>query len=149
MKRTMLALLLLVSQVVSAKLSNELDCLAHNIYFESRNQPTPAQFAVGFVTMNRVKSNAFPNSICKVVKQKHQFSWFWDGLSDKPNEKEAYEKAKKIATLLLSGRFTDNTSGALFYHSNKVKPKWAEHFYFIAQYGDHLFYRYRNTDLKN
>jgi spore germination cell wall hydrolase CwlJ-like protein len=128
-------------------METEVDCLAHNIYFESRNQSTSSQFAVGFVTLNRVKDSRFPNTICKVVKQRHQFSWLWDDIPDKPLEKKAYAIAKKIATLLMSGKFTDNTGGALFYHSKEVMPKWAKQLKFIAQYEDHLFYTYKNIQL--
>ena len=62
----------------------ELYCLANNIYFESRNQPKLGQIAVGQVTMNRVNSPKFPNTVCGVVKQggekrnRCQFSWYCD-----------------------------------------------------------------------
>ena len=141
MKRFLFLLLFIMPLRIEADLTKDINCLAHNIYFESRNQSASAQFAVGFVTMNRVKSPQFPNNICDVVKQRHQFSWYWDGLSDKPKNKKAYALAEKIASMILSGRFVDNTGGALFYHSYKVKPKWAKHMEFIAQYEDHLFYR--------
>ncbi len=140
------ALILFATPVV-AHMKTELDCLAHNIYFESRNQSTSSQFAVGFVTMNRVTDSRFPNTICKVVKQRHQFSWLWDDIPDKPLEKKAYAIAEKIATLIMSGKFTDNTGGALFYHSKEVMPKWAKQLKFIAQYEDHLFYTYKNIQL--
>ena len=129
-------------------METEVDCLAHNIYFESRNQSTSSQFAVGFVTLNRVKDSRFPNTICKVVKQRHQFSWLWDDIPDKPLEKKAYTIAKKIAVMVMSGKFTDNTGGALFYHSHTVSPKWAKQLKFIAQYEDHLFYTFQNVNLK-
>ena len=47
----------------------ELYCLANNIYFESRNQPKLGQIAVGQVTMNRVNSPKFPNTVCGVVNR--------------------------------------------------------------------------------
>ena len=43
--------------------------MAKNIYYEARDQTTKGQIAVALVTINRVKSRRFPNSICKVVKQ--------------------------------------------------------------------------------
>ena len=49
--------------------ADEVNCLALNIYHEARNQPFMGKLAVGFVTLNRVKSDNFPNTICEVVKQ--------------------------------------------------------------------------------
>ena len=43
-------------------------CLALNIYFEARDQTVKGQMAVALVTINRVTSKRFPNTICKVVK---------------------------------------------------------------------------------
>ena len=57
----------------------EVECLAENIYFESAMEPKEGKLAVAFVTMNRLKSGKFADSICGVVKQKvgntYQFSW--------------------------------------------------------------------------
>ena len=58
------------AQANSADRFEELYCLAKNIYFESRNQPWVGQVAVAQVTLNRVRDSRFPNTICKVVKQK-------------------------------------------------------------------------------
>ena len=49
--------------------ADEVNCLALNIYHEARNQPFMGKLAVGFVTLNRVKSKEFPNTVCGVVKQ--------------------------------------------------------------------------------
>jgi spore germination cell wall hydrolase CwlJ-like protein len=56
----------------TAILDKEIRCLAKNIYFEARNEPTLGQIAVAFVTLNRVDSNQFPDTICTVVEQKTQ-----------------------------------------------------------------------------
>ena len=49
--------------------SEDLICLAENIYWEARNQSLEGKLAVAHVTINRVKSNKFPNNVCGVVKQ--------------------------------------------------------------------------------
>ena len=63
--------LLLSPKAVAEELDvrKELYCLATNIYFESRNQPQVGRVAVGQVTMNRMNSPKFPNTVCEVVKQ--------------------------------------------------------------------------------
>ena len=74
-------------------------CLAKNIYFEARDQSTKGQIGVALVTINRVNSKHFPNTLCKVVHQgqinrygkmilhKCHFSWYCDGKSDTPKDK--------------------------------------------------------------
>ena len=70
-QKTVLVLgaLLFTAPVQAADRFEELYCLAKNIYFESRNQPKLGQIAVAQVTMNRVNSPKFPDSVCGVVQQ--------------------------------------------------------------------------------
>ena len=53
---------------------DEVKCLAQNVYFEARDQPTKGQIAVALVTLNRVNSRRFPNNICKVIHQASRYS---------------------------------------------------------------------------
>lgn len=53
----------------------EVTCLALNIYYEARGEPLSGQQAVAEVTMNRVASPRFPNTVCEVVYEKR-----WDRL---------------------------------------------------------------------
>ena len=50
----------------------DLRCLAENIYFEARGEPLRGQYAVAEVTLNRVASPHFPDTICDVV---HDTRW--------------------------------------------------------------------------
>ena len=50
-------------------MDREFECLALNVYFESRGEPLAGQYAVAAVTLNRVVHPAFPDSICQVVMQ--------------------------------------------------------------------------------
>ena len=144
MKKLLATIILAISlQNLSyaSPLTSELTCLAYNIYFEARNQLTQHQFAVAFVTINRKNSKLFPDTICGVIKQRLQFSWYWDGKSDKPQESSALATAFKVAKLALSGNFTDNTGGALWYHNQTVNPHWASNLEKVGTFGDHTFYR--------
>ena len=131
------------AQANSADRFEELYCLAKNIYFESRNQPTLGQIAVGQVTMNRVNSPKFPNTVCGVVKQKDQFSWYWDSKSDKPYEKKAFEISLDIAERMLSERDYYIVVGkdATHYHASYVSPYWAKKFTRLKKVGTHIFYK--------
>lgn len=130
----------------------ELRCLALNIYWESRSEPLQGQLAVAGVTMNRVASEKFPDSICGVVKQggyyrKHrcQFSWQCDGRSDKPKEAKAWSNAQQLARLYLAGVYEDPTEQAKWYHADYVSPDWAKRMERTAKIGRHIFYREQDT----
>lgn len=136
-------------------LNNNYHCLASNIYWESRNQSLGGKVAVGQVVLNRVDSERFPDTICTVVKQTKfypsgnidlhdcQFSWYCDGKSDVPLEKEkdVYEESFRLAVKLLENRPMDFTEGAVHYHSDKVVPYWAESMIQTTRIDNHIFYR--------
>lgn len=122
-------------------------CLAMNVYFEARNQSLAGQLAVAQVTLNRVQSARYPNTVCGVVFQggdqeryKCHFSWFCDGKSDRPRNAKAWETALLVSSAALSGSRHIDLEGVTHYHSIKVKPYWAEHFQYVTQIEDHIFY---------
>ena len=131
-----------------------ITCLALNIYFESRNQPIEGQIAVSQVVLERVKSEKYPNTVCEVVfqgptyswsvnypiKDRCQFSWYCDGLSDKPKDKIAWLNSLEVAEKVYYG-LTDTVKGATHYHSVKVDPWWAKYKVKVRQIGDHIFYK--------
>jgi spore germination cell wall hydrolase CwlJ-like protein len=130
---------------------SELRCLALNIYHEARSESAKGQEAVAAVTLNRVESKSFPNSVCKVVKQggqkRHrcQFSWWCDGRSDRPSEPAAWERALELGRESLLGLRDDPTDGALYYHADHVRPSWSRKLQRTARIGDHIFYRPAST----
>ncbi len=121
-------------------------CMAKNIYFESRTQSTKGQLAVGLVTINRVESSRWPDTVCGVVYQHLQFSWYWDGLSDRPKQLKQWETALVLASALLSeeGKIEDFTYGSDHYHADYVEPKWRLVMVRVTQIEQHIFYRYEN-----
>ncbi len=134
--------------------TGELRCLALNIYWESRSEPLKGQLAVAGVTMNRVHSDKFPNTICGVVQhsrsiRKHscQFSWWCDGKRDDPEELSAWRNAQQLARLFLAGIYQDPTANALWYHADYVTPDWADKMERTAKIGHHIFYRAENTHM--
>lgn len=131
----------------TSSIDPELHCLALNIYHEARSEPELGQIAVAQVTLNRVQSPHFPDSICAVVKQgtnrpgRCQFSWWCDGRPDRPTEPEAWQQALAIGRRVLEDRVMDPTQGALYYHATSVRPEWSNRFKRTARIGRHLFYR--------
>jgi N-acetylmuramoyl-L-alanine amidase len=127
-----------VSRDLSKK---ELGCLVENVYHEARGEDDLGQAAVAHVTLNRVKSPFYPNSVCDVVWQPGQFSWTQDGKSDRMMDPRAIQKAVDIALAVTRGKIKDPTGGSMHYFAHKrVKPAWAEAgFRFIL--GQHTFVR--------
>ncbi len=139
---------------------SEIVCLAENIYHESRGEGVSGMFAVGHVTMNRVKSSRFPDSVCGVTKQtkyvkswrtgelvpainRCQFSWYCDGkpeIVDK--QSNAWKNSMSIAAAVfyrLEG--DDITHGSMWYHAERVTPYWAHTMSKVMQVNKHIFYR--------
>lgn len=136
----------------------DIQCLQANIFFEARNQTNIGKIAVAQVTLNRVKSINYPNTVCevvtagkrhngKMVKHMCAFSWYCDGLSDRPNlknkiEHEKWSVAYNIAISMLSGEITlDNE--ATHYHTVSSNPYWSNHpsMRKLITIGDHIFYK--------
>ena len=142
--------------------SDQMQCLAMNMYHEARDQGTAGRLAVSAVVLNRVNDDRFPNSVCEVVfqgptraswknpsisypiKNKCQFSWYCDGKSDEIKDEKTYQKILDFASLILHNniRFVDITDGATHYHADYVKPDWAKTKTRTTEIGDHIFYRW-------
>ena len=138
-----------------AKVEDELFCLAQNIYFEARSEPTAGRRAVAHVVMNRVASARFPSTVCEVVRQggesrlhRCQFSWWCDGQSDDIKNEKSWRDAERLASFVYWGLSIDMTGGALFYHADYVKPQWRKAFNKGPTIGRHIFYSYKTPAKK-
>jgi len=130
-----------------ARMADSLECLALNIYHEARGESDAGKLAVGQVVMNRVADPGFPNEVCAVVKQKGRiftnrchFSWWCDGLTDRPTEARAWTEAQSLAGKILAGQVEDPTGGALWYHADSVAPDWRTKLVPLSKIGHHQFY---------
>ena len=162
-----LILLLIPTQAYA---ETSLDCLAKNIYFEAKSESFVGQTAVALVVLNRVMDKRYPNNICDVIyegptyeswktrtipdlpeharvyyprRDRCQFSWYCDGKADEVKEESAYQKAHKVAWLVIHGHMFDFTQGATHYHADYVNPKWTKqkNMIKIVQIDTHIFYR--------
>jgi len=129
----------------------DMKCLSLNIYHEAKGEPYLGKLAVAYTTLNRVRNDRYPNDVCAVVKQRHQFSWFWDGKSDKIRDSKAYMKALDAAVQALYEHGTemhdDPTNGSMWYHSIRMKrfPKWAKKLKREVIIYNHVFYSQKKT----
>lgn len=123
----------------------EIDCLTRNIYREAGIEPEDGMIAVGLVTMNRVKTEGFPETVCKVVNQKRkqtcQFSWVC--LQNLPRVDQriySYSRSLAIKVFFNHNKIVDTTQGALFYHADYVRPRW-NNLEVTTKIGRHIFYK--------
>ena len=126
----------------------ELDCLTRNIYWEAASEPFEGKVAVAQVTLNRVASGRFPDTVCGVVYQKNviyervvcQFSWFCEGNHKvKAIHTPLYRESEEVAKRVLFEHFRlPSLTNAMYYHADYVNPGWQ--LPRIEKIGRHIFY---------
>lgn len=109
-------------------------CLAEAVYREARGETYRGQLAVAQTVINRTRVAIFPNSICKVVFQKGQFSWTQGWKADWRADHHSYQ----VARVALMGSHSMRDFNALYFHNTSVKPGWNKKK--IARIGNHIFY---------
>ncbi|WP_347550216.1 cell wall hydrolase [Pseudalkalibacillus hwajinpoensis] len=131
-----------VNQVTKDQLSvtkysvEEIEMLAKLINGEARGESFEGKVAVAAVTMNRVSSSEFPNSIKEVIFEKGAYTAVSDGQYDKKPGKEAY----RAVYAALSG--ADPSTGALFYYNPEIATdSWIRTRPIIESIGKHVFTR--------
>jgi len=119
----------------------DLVCLAMNIYHEGRGESARGQAAIAAVTMNRLRSARYPNSVCEVVWQRKQFSWTRAAARHHViDDAQAWRRALTIAELFLGGAQLALVSEATHYHTVDVRPFWSKNIPALALIGKHVFY---------
>ena len=120
---------------------HELGCLALNVYHEGRGESIKGQEAIATVTMNRVRSKHFPDTVCEVVWQRKQFSWTHIATRHHAvNDLDAWRQSLDIARLFLDGAGVAHVGAATHYHAESVKPNWVAENKLVGKVGNHYFY---------
>jgi len=139
----------------------EVLCMAKNIFYEAAIESTAGKLAVAHVTLNRVDSHRYPNTVCEVVyegphyiasdgqvlpkRDRCQFSWYCDGKGDVPREgSRLWEDSQELAkyVLLRQKELPDITDGALHYHASYIAaPRWAKRKTITTKIDTHIFYK--------
>ena len=124
------------------------DCLAAAVHYEAASEGVMGQRAVAQVVLNRVRSTAFPQTVCDVVFQGSmrttgcQFTFTCDGaLTRRPSEL-AWRRAQLVAGDALAGVVDPSVGTATHYHANWVTPYWRTSLVKLATVGTHIFYRW-------
>jgi spore germination cell wall hydrolase CwlJ-like protein len=141
---------------LSRQLYEDIQCLTENIYFEARSQSTAGWLGIASVTINRFRSEKFPDSICGVVyqgpthevsnvplKNKCQFSWYCDGVAEYVEDVEMFFEIMRFTEIILNSQVMmfDVTDGATHYHNDSVEPHWAKSMTRTIRIDNHIFYR--------
>jgi spore germination cell wall hydrolase CwlJ-like protein len=137
------------AEIATVKLLAERRCLAEAMYYEARGEGISGEEAIAEVVFNRVRSGAFPATICGVVYEgshlKHacQFSFTCNGDLNRPKNALAWARAKFLAAKIMMGAMplADTTDDATSYHAVDVQPGWAGQMEKTVQIGNHIFYR--------
>ena len=134
--------------VTASTRMKELDCLTRNIYWEAASEPFEGKVGVAQVTINRMNSGKFADSVCEVVYQKNvvyqkvicQFSWYCENTHKiRPIHKPLWEESELVARKVLLENFRlPSLKNALYYHADYVQPNWKMPK--IEKIGRHIFY---------
>lgn len=124
--------------------ANKMDawCLAKNIFHEAGIEDRLGRYAVAQVTLNRVRSSRYPNTICDVVYDPAQFSWTLDRnlRKSRPTGPLWRESVRVAEDVIHRGYRVKGLESAMFYHADYVSPFWRKPEAKIAKVGTHIFY---------
>lgn len=131
--------------------NNDYRCLLRAVWHEARGESFKGQLFVSKTILNRTRSERFPQSICKVVYQKYQFSFAHKIPMNKQNVRPKTELEKQTFRQVELASFIsiwadrlgiDFSQGSKYYHSVNVKPRWdytkLEN---TQRIGNHIFYK--------
>ena len=120
--------------VTATEKIRQLDCLTRNIYWEAASEPFEGKVAVAQVTMNRLASGRFGDSVCGVIYQKNvfyervicQFSWVCETThKTRPVYQPLWQESELVAKKVLLENFRlPSLKDALYYHAEYVSPGW-------------------------
>ena len=130
---------------------DEVRLLAATAWGEARSEGENGMRAVAHVMVNRI-GDRFGEDLATVILSPKQFSVWNRG---DPNRRTVVNLARdpssvatdpewavadRVAREVLSGQSIDPTSGALFYHTRAVRPRWARVGQGRQVIGQHIFY---------
>lgn len=118
-------------------------CMAKNIYHEARGESYEGKLAVAQVTINRLKSGRWGDSVCSVVMSPYQFSWANDRSARwyHPRGTKWIEAQAIAKQVLVDGVRLRGLEKAKYFHADYVSPRWRLHKRRLVQIDRHIFYK--------
>lgn len=127
---------------VYAYTAADRECLKRVMYFESKRSSKNGFMAVGTVVMNRLTSEAYPNTICDVVTQENQFA---PGLMTKAMDEETAPEIEEAINAILRGERHPQVNSAMFFHQKGMKFPY-RNMHYVTVAGGNAFYEKRGRD---
>lgn len=139
-------------------LSKQEKCLATMVYGEARGEEEKGMIAVAYTAVNRAANK----TVCGVILSPKQYSIFNDNPTLRAAavskhlepyqhnviDKASWDKALKVAKIVINKSIKDPTNGATHYLSPKLMksmkyryPKWSKQYKVAAVIGNHKFYK--------
>lgn len=116
-----------------------LICKQEAIYYETRNQPIPAMFAVVEATNRRIADWRWDNDACAVVYAPDQYEWAADKPERKPEESASWDLAGEIVEIV-EKYGPSATRCADHWHDDSEWPWWTESMELEVVIGNMYFY---------
>ena len=117
-------------------------CLSLALYHEARGEPLQGQLMAARVIMNRMQSPRWPSSMCAVITQDRQFSFYRKDNTPKPRDEVAWAKAQKLAVEIINDPDILPFSTSDHYHTVEVHPVWRRTLHKVVRIGRHVFWSY-------
>ena len=117
-------------------------CLSLALYHEARGEPLLGQLMVAKVIVNRMESRRWPSSMCNVITQDRQFSFYRKDNTPKPRDEVAWVKAQELAVKIINEPDILPYTVADHYHTVDVYPVWRRKLHRVVRIGKHVFYSY-------
>ena len=124
----------------------DINALILNAYNEARGESTAGVRAILRVTMARVESACYPDTVHEVVYQPAQFSWTHQRgaprtlAAARAEEPASFSRVKEIVEDFIEDGAP--ASEATLYHARSVRPKWSRSRAVerSSVLGSHIFY---------
>lgn len=124
----------------------EVDCITEAVYFEARGEPLQGRKAVIEVILNRTDNiKAYPNKVCDVIYQKHQFSYrlydykvhnvkLYNNIKEEVKQHLFHVKILNLDSKRVIKKCSDH------YDGKTSKAHWIKNMDCPQQIGNHIFY---------
>lgn len=120
------------------------DCttLAEAAYYEARGENDIGVVSVLHTILNRVAHKSWPDSVQGVVYKPKHFSYTHDGsMKQGMNDKKQVARMNILAYDVLHGLIESPVGNSTHYHATNVNPYWVTDMEYVANVGNHRFYR--------
>ena len=142
--------------------------LSRNVLFEAGIEPFEGKLAVACITLNRVRSRAFPNRMKSVIWQPAQFSWThltkyarYRGpraritigklAARHPSWRKAWNGSRRAAAQVLSGAYDCRRFAGIYHYMNpdyvtlRQRRQWRRAYAPAFRIGRHVFWKRRSA----